>query len=354
MPETTVNPIGSGSDGGGPPVDLGNATPVVVDKPSNALTGASDPKAVVVDPKAVVTPDPKETVVTPDPKAAKTILDTPAEKTDDKAATPADWPDDWRQKMAANDAKMLKRLERYNSPLDMFNAYRAMEQRLSSGEYKKALPANPTPEEVAEFRKSNGVPDKPEDYDVNIGNGFVWGEADKPALDSFRQYALEHNLPNSVVRDVVGWYAAQQQQVADEIANRDENHRINGIDALRAEWGNNFKGNLNAAQNLFEGNASDLWGVVMGARGPDGRLLGNNPDVVKFISRLSREINPFSTLVPEAGSSQVKTAEARLQEINGLMADKSGPYWRGPQSASLQQEWRDLHEAIEKNKSRAA
>ena len=362
MAEDNIAIISASGETGGPPSDLGNSTPVVVEKinappkaevtpPPPAPKGEAPPKAAVTPPAPKVETPPKTLATEPAPKEG-----------DEKIPTPAEWPDDWREKMAGNDAKELARLKRFNSPLDMKNAYRALEQRLSSGEYKKALPNNATPEEVTEYRKSNGIPDKPEDYDVSLGNGFVWGEADKPVLDDFTKFAHERNMPGEVVKSALEWYTHQQQVLADQTAERDERERINGGEALRAEWGNGFKGNLAANRTLFEGHVVETpkgekvpaFDVLMSARASDGRLLGNIPDVVKIFSSISRELNPFATLVPENGGTPIKSAEARLGEINAMMANRQGPYWKGPQSAVLQQEWRDLHDAIEKSKGRAA
>ena len=92
----------------------------------------------------------------------------------------------------------------------------------------------------------------------------------------------------------------------------------------------------------------------MGARGPDGRLLGNNPDVVKFLSNVSREINPVATLVPDNGATQFQTAEAEYKAITAKMGDKTSDYWRGPNANAMQSRWRELHEALEKMKGRTA
>lgn len=243
------------------------------------------------------------------------------------------------------------------SPKDILNSWRGLEQRLSSGELKRALPNNHTDEELAEFRKSNDIPDKPEGYDVNLGNGFVWGEADQPLLADFTKFAHDRNMPGPMVKSALEWFANSQQRIADDIAQRDENERVNGTEALRAEWGKEFKQNLAAARNMFEGDSAALWNIVMGARAEDGTRLGNLPEVLKFFAGKSRELNPFATLVPEAGSAPAKTAETRMAEINVMMKDRpNGPYWKGPQSAALQQEWRTLYDMLEasKNKGRAA
>ena len=358
MAETTNNPPPAAvGEGGGPPSDLGNSPPVVIEKANAAPPSpAAPPPAAVVPPvKPAVEPVAK-------PPVAKTIADDPPPAEPEKPVA-ATWPDNWRELMAGDDKKELARLQRMNSPLDVKNSWRAMEQRLSSGELKRALPNNPTAEELAAYRESNGIPGKPEDYDVNLGNGFVWGEADKPLLDDFRKFAHENNIPNDMLKPVLGWFTKQQQEIADQVAQRDENERVTGSEALRAEWGAGFKGNLAASRNLFEGQsittadgkAADAFLTLMGARAEDGRLLGNIPDVVKMFANISREMNPFATVVPDQpGGSPIKSAETRFGELNAMMRDKGSAYYRGAQKDNLQAEWRELHTMLEKAKGRAA
>src|SRR5512135_169053 len=51
----------------------------------------------------------------------------------DKAIVP-DWPDDWREKLAGNDEKALKRLGRFASPAGIFKSFRELEAKFSRGE----------------------------------------------------------------------------------------------------------------------------------------------------------------------------------------------------------------------------
>lgn len=217
----------------------------------------------------------------------------------------------------------------------------ALETKLSSGEFAKKLPTYYTEEELAEFRKANGIPDKAEDYDVNV-QGLVWGEADKPMLDSWKQFAFENHLPPEIAKLGPLWYAREQESLVERLAQQDADNYQLGTAALQAEWGKEFKGNLNAAKNMFEAYPG-VWEQVMGSRNSDGLRNGDNPVVLKAMAAISREMNPFATVAPNVpGDVAAKSIDARLGELNAMMGDKSGPYWKGSQSAALQQEWRDL------------
>lgn len=341
-----------------PPAATPPVTPPAAVSPPAATPPAVTPPAAVTTPPAPTPPPP------PAATPPRTVAEATPPENEPKAPTPATWPDDWRQKLAGDDKRLLARLERMSAPTDILNAWRSLEQRLSSGEFKRALPHNPTEDEVKAYRESNGIPEKPEDYDLNIGNGFVWGELDKPFLEGFTKHAHEANIPGDVVKSVLGWVAKTQQAEMDQLATADENYRVTGDSALRALWGNSFNQNINANRNLFEGHSIDsvdgkekfsAFDVVMGARAPDGRKLGSIPGVLQMFAGISRELNPVATLVPDGpGGSPLKTAEARLSELNNMMADKRSAYWRGPQADTLQAEWRDLYSAIQKQKERAA
>ena len=338
-----------------------NCSPVSTSlPPSSFVTAKRMPRST---PPAASTP-PASPQATPPAEPPKTVAQTPPPAEEPKTPAPADWPEDWRQKLAKDDKRLLARLERMSSPLDVLNAWRGIEQRMSSGELKRTLPHNPTEDEIKAYRESNGIPEKPEDYDVNLGNGFNWGENDKELLDGFRKVAHDANIPNDMLKPILGWYAQQQQQILEAEAQRDENQRANGTDALRAQWGADFQKNMNAMRNLFDAHSVEsvdgskqhpAFDLIMGARAQDGRKLGNIPGVLAMFSNLSRELNPFATLVPDSGgAAPMKTAETRLAEFTGMMRDRTGPYWRGPNAGNLQQEWRELTEAVQRQKERAA
>ena len=340
-----------------PGADLGSPPPVAgsgLAGPTPTPTPEPTPKPAA--PEPVVTP-PKAAEPTPKvPTAADVKPDAP------KVPTPADFPDDWRQKMAGENKAALKRLERMQSPADVLKSYLALEQKMSSGEIKKALPTHYTAEELAEYKKANGIPDEASGYDTKI-DGVVWGEADKPLLDSWTQYAVEKNLTPDVVKMGLDWYSRQQEAMVDQMVARDNENAARGSDALRAELGNNFKPMLNAAQNLYEsapqveispGQKADMWDYVMSARDATGKRLGDSPEFLKWQGQLAKELNPYATLVPAGTHDPGKSISDRLGELNRMIGDKSSDYWRGANSDSLQKEWRDLYEANERMGKRVA
>ena len=111
-------------------------------------------------------------------KGAATVAagaDVAAEDASKQAAADAQhksyWPDDWREKIAefasAGDKKAyekeLRRLQNMESPLAVYGSFRNMENTWASRNFIKKPGENAKPEEVAEYHKALGVPEKAED-----------------------------------------------------------------------------------------------------------------------------------------------------------------------------------------------
>ena len=263
--------------------------------------------------------------------------------------TPADWPEDWRMKLAGEDKSYLKTLDRFNSPADLAKAYRDAQQRLSAGNLRSVLPDNPTEEELKTWRSENGVPDSPDKYDVNLGDGFVWSDADKPLLDDFAAYAHQANMPANQVKQVLGWYASIQERQQAAIEEADEVFHQESEDKLRSEWGNEFRRNTNAIANLLDVHSTpEVKADILLARLPNGRRLGDDPAALKVLASMAREANPEYTVVPSAGFQNFEGELEALQKKVGTQE-----YWRDPK---MQARYSELLEAkvARESKGRAA
>lgn len=270
--------------------------------------------------------------------------------TDKPVSSPANWPEDWRVKLAGEDKSYLKTLDRFNSPADLAKAYRDAQARLSSGQLKAALPENPTAEELANWRTQNGVPESADKYDVNLGDGFVWGDADKPLLDDFTKYAHESNMPADQVKKVLGWYASLQERQSAAREEADERFHQEAEDTLRSEWGQEYRRNLNAIGNVFDAHSNpEVKDAIFMARLPNGRLLGDDPDAVKVLAAIARTANPSATVVPSNGFGTMDDELTALSKKVGTTE-----YWRDPKMQERYAELLQAKEAYDKRNGRAA
>jgi hypothetical protein len=268
----------------------------------------------VVTPPATIV-DPAAPPVSADPPVAPPTGDPPAA--------------DWRTRLAGDDVAFAKTLGRYSDEAAFGKAHRALQTKLSSGEFKKALPEGATAEELATWRKENGLPDKPEGYveKLELPKGLVIGEADKPIVAEFAAAALAGNVDPKQFNGMVGKYyeILDKQRAAQEDA--DAAFKTESEEALRGEWqGADFRRNLTAVNNLIATWPEGLATNVLAARGPDGRKLGDSPNLIKQLAAIAVELNPQSTLVPAGTTDPGKTVQAELDSIRELRRNKPDEY----------------------------
>ncbi|SRR5260221_598370 len=265
------------------------------------------------------------------------------------------WPEDWRDQLVGNDEKLLKRMQRYASPRDVANALIAAQNRISSGELRSALKANATPEEAAAWRAENGIPEAPEKYDLKMPNGIVFGEEDKPFVDSFLKSAHAANFHPDQVKAALAWYHQDRETQIEAMAAKDSQQRDATRDELVAEWGvNDFKRNSNQIMSLLDTAPSGVKEILMAARGPDEGALFNNPNVLRFFDSLARQINPVATVVPGVTGNIGTAIGDEIQKYEKMMGNKNSEYWKGTNAEKNQARYRELVSARERMGQRAA
>lgn len=268
---------------------------------------------------------------------------------------PAKFPDTWRAELAGSDTAFLKTLERYASPTAFAQAHRELITKVSSGELKaapKPPPEGATPEQLATWRKEQGLPETVEAYvsGIKLPDGVVPGEADKPLIEGFAKVALASGLSQDAVNTATNWFFKTQAEMA---AKRDENDAVFHDDSVRAmteEWGKDFKVNQRVIGNLMSRFAPEGVGnEILGARItlPNGSQvkLGDHPGALKMLVAAGRAAFPAATIVDPATPDALKALSAEKGDIEKLMGDPSSDYWRGPKSAGLRERYRQIVDA---------
>ena len=118
------------------------------------------------------------TAAAPAPAAGAAKSDNPANVLEDKGeaqvVAPADWPEDWREKLSAGDEKLLGQLKRFASPINVATSWRDAHKKLSSGEHKRwSLPDGADDEAIASWRTERGIPAEAAGYLTNLPDGLV-------------------------------------------------------------------------------------------------------------------------------------------------------------------------------------
>lgn len=278
---------------------------------------------------------------TQEPAIAATIA-TGTETVQDPVAAAMFTADNWRTELSGGDEKVLKTLERYTDPKAAAKALYETKRMVSSGEYRKPLSKEATPEEVSAWRKENGIPDAFDKYEVKLGNGLTIGEDEKPFIDEFLKAAHGANSTPEQVNGILSWYYDTVQKREEEMHVADNNYRREAEDALRSEWGGDYRPNINLITSLFDQAPEGLKDNMLSARTADGKLLGDHPDFIKFMVGLAREVNPIATVVPGAGANAGMAIDEELGKLTKLAGDYDSEYWKGPNSANLQKRMDDL------------
>lgn len=286
-----------------------------------------------------------EAVSSPEAKQATTTLTDADEGKESKAAVA--WPDDWRDRAAKGDEKRLAKLSRYASPEAALDALFAAQQKLSSGELKSAKPKGDSPEAIAEWRKENGIPEKPEEY--AMPEGLIIGEQEKPLIDAFIKDMHGANAHPEVVKSAISSYYKMQEEQQAQRMELDEQQREEAVEALREEWGGKYKAYTNLIKGMLDSAPEGVGESIMHARAGDGTALLNNPQVMRWLLGMKLEIDPVATLVP-SGANPTAAIEAEIGTLTKMMGDRSSDYWKGPNAEKNQARYRELVSAQSKMK----
>jgi hypothetical protein len=268
------------------------------------------------------------------------------------APAPSAWPEDWRQRLAGEDAALLARMGRFANPNDIVKSWREAEKKISSGQVVDStpFPATGTPEDQASWREAHGIPATPDKYEINLGEGMVLGEDDKPVVDNFLKAMHESNLPPKYANEALKWYWKYQDTAVQEQYNADAGQSEAGIQQLRDDWGPEYKANMNAIKGMLDSADTSFAEKIFHARGPDGQLLGNNPKIIQWLATTARTLNPAATLIPGDTTTSLLAVGDEITKIEKLMGNKHSEYWKGPGANKMQERYRQLVTARDRMK----
>ncbi len=212
-----------------------------------------------------------------------------------------------------------------------------------------------SPEDIAAWRKEVGIPDTPDGYKIEPPKGVVFGDTDKPMLSSFAAHAHANNWDQKTLNDAISWYGQHQEAQLADLAAKDDSFKVEATDQLREMWpGQEYYRNTNAAKSFINTLPKDFQDLFATGRTADGRIMGDHPVILATIAQIAREVNPAASVVPAGTQDAPKAIDTELSQLRTMMRDASGPYHRGPEAAKNQARYRELLNAQEKMKGRAA
>ena len=311
-----------------------------------------------VDPATLpaIEPAPEPTGGTVPPAKTETLV----EKDDNTRIVPADWPADWRERMAEGAVgkkdgedydKVLARLNRFTAPQNITKSWWNQLGVISKA--PKPKPETDDPEQLNAWRAERGIPVEPDGYFENIPGGIVIGDEDKELAGTFAKSMHEIDAPPEFVHKALAWHQQLKEQQAAQLQQEDTKFRVESEDALRAEWGPEYRPHLNGIHALIDTYGTpDVKTKFFAARTAEGRPLGDDPDVLRFLAGVSREINPHGAVTLTEGQNMSTAISEEKAQLEKEMADTKGrqyDYWRNP---AKQDRYRTLLEIEEKAQRR--
>jgi hypothetical protein len=156
----------------------------------------------------------------------------------------------------------------------------------------------------------------------------VLGEADKPIVSAFAKAALAGNVDPGQFSGLVAQYYAMQDEMAAQREEADDTYKDESKAVLVEELGADYKRTVTSVNNMLSTWPKEVADGLLAARGPDGRLLGDNPAIVRQLASIARELNPAATLIPAGGSDGAKGIEEQIAEIRKFAQDNPDAYDR--------------------------
>jgi hypothetical protein len=214
--------------------------------------------------------------------------------------------ENWHQNLP-DDLKGEKSIQTFKTLPDVIKSY--VNTKKLMGDKRIAIPSeNAKPEEVAEFYKAIGRPEKPDEYKFSVPDELK-DYYDDEILNQARSELHKIGLTKSQF-DVV--MALDKQRLADGIkkmAEAEQNEIVEAEHYLRAKWGDKYDARLNLANRMISENADlDIKDKLIGE-------IGNNPVVADFLANIASKFLEHKEVI-----AQDMTASYDIQQkIDELM-----------------------------------
>lgn len=306
----------------------------------NSASGADDTKIDATTQAAAVDQVTQAATI----QADATTVDS-AKADDASKAWGEQWREDYATKAATVDgkvneevqSKILARLKRFPSAKEALDWGFSADKKIADGSYRKPLGDKATAEEIAEYRKSNGIPETPDKYLDSLPDGLVVGDEDKPFIEKFTKAFHDKNADPAVVHAAIATYYKVLDEQEGQRQEANTAAKTLTEDALRTEWGADFRANTNLINAFIGSMPEELQAELFQSAKPDGTQIMNNPEMLKWFAQQARELNYTGAVLP-SGQALAKGLETEIHELTAASGDKNGAYWKGPAHPTMKGE----------------
>ena len=318
---------------------------------SDEATNNADP---VKEPAAEPTSEaPAEAPLEEAPKEPTTVLDSEPAK---EVSVPADWPEDWREKIAGGDDKLLNELKRTTSPEAWGKRFLSLRQKAS--EAPSPFPAEGSDEDKAKWRKANNIPQEAKGYLEGLPTDVKIPEHDQAFVDRIVGAAHEINADPGTVQSMIQAYYTMEAETDQALRELNDQTLGETNDALHAEWGPDYRPNIGTLKTWLSKLPDGVGEMIEQARGADGLPLLSNVSFVRAFADMARKEMPFHKVVPGTSGDPMQSINDEIADIEAKMQDQRSEYHHGPKDANgetrMANRYIELVEARDRMKAQAS
>lgn len=237
----------------------------------------------------------------------------------------------FRERLAGGDAGLLKQLERHKSIESISKSFKEARNAAKSAGKPLTLSEKASEDEVRAYREAMGIPAEAKDYPVDFRQDYKPTEADQAILGGFKEYMHASNADPRAAAAAIEWYQdfaqEQQQQLAGNLAKVAKETQA----SLRNEWGGEYDGNLNAAQQLMTAQLGEEgFSQMMGLRLMDGSRLQDNIAFVKMMAQLGTDYYGGNAIMTGDVETTAKTIDQKIADYRKMQTEDPHKY-RSPE-----------------------
>lgn len=265
----------------------------------------------------------------------------------EQVVTITEFGDNWHELVAGKDKKLADEAKRYKSPTDMLKSLVETKAALRGGKGDEPMP---DPEKDADgakaWREERGIPEAADKYALSdpVKKAIEGDDASKPLVDGALEHFHKLNWPNGQVNQMLEFYFGLEAATQADRDAADEKLAGDTAEFLRQELGTQYRPQITLAKQF----ATEITPGIdwFTARMPDGRRLGDIPEVVMALAKLGEKEYGDAHY---AGSEAAAKSTGRKEEIEKIMRTDMRAY-RGDKK--MQAEYRELVEADQRRAAR--
>jgi hypothetical protein len=218
----------------------------------------------------------------------------------------------WRD--AIDDPSLKDLRDRITSPNDVVKIIADL--RKANGSMVKLPGKDAKPEDIEKYRNAVGAGKDADAYmkAFPAQEGVEPSDVDKALQAKTAEVLLKHNVPVAVagelgaaVTELAKSMDAERQRVADK-------WHADAKATLRMEWGADYDANVNLANRAIRAFGGQELVDFMSSLGPEGRAIGDTPEVVKAFGKIGRSMGEGS-FIGAVGSDEVKSLDQQIEEF---------------------------------------